>query len=138
MALGSRVFWQDVKLPVVAIEAVGPGRDPFDGFIAQLATENEVHVDLTFDPGETEEAKQEAEDRAEAVSMWLYVRHPSSGNLIPAEMIDGEAWYDAWCDDANTCTDDHAQWWEYVTTPSEMFEHLIRLGGLRVRARVTR
>lgn len=112
------------------------------GWHARLITENGVHVDLTYDP----EGSSEYE---ESVSMWLYVDHPQDGRLIPAHaVVEGELVFCAYSPNCagvyqgvadcqpgrSICDHERAQWWTYVSGPSEIMALLGWLGSMRIRA----
>ena len=136
MAIGQRVWWgrtpdgsRPIPLPVVSVEPVHTDdRGVEHGFMARLAVESRVVVDLTYDPC------VEMPDSSFA-SVWLYVEHPVTGNLCSARMEDGAAVYDAWCGDEARCSGhEHGGWFEYVYSAESVMEWLRILGDLRIFA----
>lgn len=110
------------------------GRDINEhGFIATLATENGVEVDLTYDPGSDEESRDMNRQRGETVTIWLGVRHPVTEKLCAARLEGDRAVYDFWCGDENGCLHDHGGWFEYVRSPEDVFDRLPHLGRLKVK-----
>lgn len=140
MAIGSRVFWgrdeatgRPYTLPVVKVVplyvATSPFHDVMHGFMADLATENGVVVCLTYDP---HDSPPDADDLA---GLFLYVRHPVTGNLCAAHIEDGQAVYDAWCGDEDGCRfHEHGGWLEWVHSAADVLDRLAHLGRLTIKA----
>lgn len=140
MAIGRRVWWgrtpdgaRPIPLPVVSVEKIHTDdRGVEHGFMARLATESHVIVELTYDPCTG------ASDKSPA-SLWVYVEHPVTGNRCAASFDGDVVVYDAWCGDEDNCSDhDHFGWFDYVYSAQSVMEWLSIIGRLEIRAVLNR